>query len=381
MPDRYLSIPVTKVVQPVGTFFTGSVDAYALLEICRFDFRRIADAGGHREFLGFQRKLDLKRVRAIERYIKTIDAVFPTAIVISVDERCASIAADANGNSVLNLQAYQDSETADFKIEYEDIASIIDGQHRMKAFEEVKGLDFQVNAAVFVGVDDATKADIFSTVNLAQTKVNKSLVYDLFSLQKSRSSEKTCHEIVVALDEMEESPFFERIKRLGSATDGRFGETLSQATVVKGLLPYITEDALADRDIGKRFGFWDPSGPEEAKKRIFRPFFERQQDEKILAIVLNYFSTIRDKWPSAWSNTGAGNIINRTNGFNGFMRFLRPAYLNFTSEPAVVSKKQFASLFDRIRLVEGDFNPENFLPGTSGSTKLYRTLMEQSRLG
>jgi DGQHR domain-containing protein len=213
MPDRYLSIPVTKVVQPVGTFFTGSVDAYALLEICRFDFRRIADAGGHREFLGFQRKLDLKRVRAIERYIKTIDAVFPTAIVISVDERCASIAADANGNSVLNLQAYQDSETADFKIEYEDIASIIDGQHRMKAFEEVKGLDFQVNAAVFVGVDDATKADIFSTVNLAQTKVNKSLVYDLFSLQKSRSSEKTCHEIVVALDEMEESPFFERIKR------------------------------------------------------------------------------------------------------------------------------------------------------------------------
>lgn len=35
MPDRALSIPVTKVVQPVGTFFTGSVDAYALLDSYR----------------------------------------------------------------------------------------------------------------------------------------------------------------------------------------------------------------------------------------------------------------------------------------------------------------------------------------------------------
>lgn len=381
MPNRSLSISVTKVAQPVGTFFTGSVDAYALFDICKFDFRRISDAGGYKEFLGFQRKLDLKRVRAIERYIQTIDAVFPTAIVISVDEKCASIHTDSDGRSVLKLEAYQDADAADFRIEYEDIASIIDGQHRMKAFEKVKGLEFQVNVAVFVGADDATKADIFSTVNLAQTKVNKSLVYDLFSLQKARSSEKTCHEIVVALDEMKESPFFQRIKRLGSATEGRFGETLSQATVVKGLLPYITDDALADRDIGKRFGFWDPSGPEGAKKRIFRAFFERQQDEKILANVLNYFSAIRDKWPNAWKNTGSGNIINRTNGFNGFMRFLRPAYLNFTNEPAVVSKQQFASIFERIQLAEGDFNPENFLPGTSGSTKLYRILLEESRLG
>jgi DGQHR domain-containing protein len=381
MPDRALSIPVTKIVQPVGTFFTGSVDAYALLDICKFDFRRISDAGGYKEFLGFQRKLDLKRVRAIERYIQTVDAVFPTAIVISVDEKCASIETDTSGSSVLTLQAYQDTETADFRIEYDDIASIIDGQHRMKAFEKVKNLEFQVNVAVFVGADDATKADIFSTVNLAQTKVNKSLVYDLFSLQKTRSSEKTCHEIVVALDEMKESPFFQRIKRLGSATDGRFGETLSQATVVKGLLPYITDDALADRDIGKRFGFWDPSGPEQATKRIFRPFFERQQDEKILANVLNYFSAIRDKWPNAWKNTGSGNMINRTNGYNGFMRFLRPTYLNFTNEPLVVSKLQFASIFERVRLAESDFNPENFLPGTSGSTRLYRLLLEQSRLG
>jgi hypothetical protein len=66
------------------------LDAYDLLEICKFDFRRIDESGGFKEFLGFQRKLDLKRVREIEQYIQTVDAVFPTAIVISVDDRCAT---------------------------------------------------------------------------------------------------------------------------------------------------------------------------------------------------------------------------------------------------------------------------------------------------
>ena len=384
MVDRTLSILVTKITQPVGTFFVGSFDAYALLEVCKFDFRRIDDAGGHKEFLGFQRKLDLKRVRAIERYIRTLDAVFPTAVVISVDERCASISSSDNGVSVLKLQAFHDTETPDFKVEFEDIASIIDGQHRMKAFEEVKGsfrstspcsgvrrLHIVRNGLVrekervlaewqktlflrnrspetrgwlldvmkcveSLGKRDFTLDEVYaferhlgdlypgnqnvkpkirqqlqylrdrgfieyrfsrpispeiigwlamawflnfykcdqaaSTTDERSCicndecprcgarnmrKLIQSLVYDLFSLQKSRSSEKTCHEIVVALDEMEESPFYQRIKRLGSATDGRFGETLSQATVVRGLLPYITDDALTDRDIGKRFGFWD----------------------------------------------------------------------------------------------------------------------------
>ena len=114
---------------------------------------------------------------------------------------------------------------------------------------------------------------LFSIVNLAQTKVNRSLVYDLFSLARSRSPEKTCHEVVVALDKMDESPFHHRIKRLGVATEGRFGETLSQATVVKGILPYITNDPLADRDIGKRFGFWDQSLARDFNKRIFYEFF------------------------------------------------------------------------------------------------------------
>ena len=264
----------------------------------------------------------------------------------------------------------------------------------MKGLQEAGKFDFEIPVSIFVGADDATEAMIFSIVNLAQTKVNRSLVYDLFSVATARSPEKTCHEIVVALDRMEESPFRNRIKRLGVATETpvelssegrsevkyerRFGETLSQATVVKGILPYITNDPLADRDRGKRFGFWDPALVRDVHKRIFYEFFQKNEDVKILDILLNYFNAIRARWPTAWAKTGTGNIINRTNGFNGFVRFLRPAYLSCTSEPRVVSQEEFEKIFGRVRLADDDFNPQRFLPGSSGSTNLFNTLIEQS---
>jgi hypothetical protein len=93
---------------------------------------------------------------------------------------------------------------------------------------------------------------------------------------------------------------------------------------------------------------------------------------------MNYFLAVSARWPDAWKNTGKGNIINRTNGFNGFIRFLRPAYLYFTTTSEVVSEEQFARLFAKVKLEDGDFSPEKFLPGSSGATKLYKTLLEQT---
>lgn len=376
---RSLKTPVFSVTQPIGTFYVASMRAVDLLEICKFDYRRMTYVGGYVDFLGIQRRIDDRRVREIVSYIRTLDSCFPTSVVISIDEKCASIYdTDVTGVHLLAVKEYVDSEDPSLSIPYEQIASIIDGQHRLKGLEESGQIEFDIGVAIFVGVDDATEATIFSTVNLAQTKVNRSLVYDLFSLAKTPSPEKTCHEIAVALDRLEESPLHNKIKRLGTATEGRFGETLSQATVVKSILPYITNDPVGDRDRGRRFEHWVPIDTKGARNRIFYQFFANKEDQKILAILMNYFSAIRDRWSGAWANTGQGNIINRTNGFNGFMRFLRPAYLYFTTEPTVVRQDDFAKLFEKTNLRDEDFNPNMFPPGTSGSSKLYRLLVEQT---
>ena len=69
-----------------------------------------------------------------------------------------------------------------------------------------------------------------------------SQAYDLYDLAKARSPQKVCHNIAVALDQNTKSPFYQRIKRLGVATEGRFNETLTQATFIESLMPYNPKD-------------------------------------------------------------------------------------------------------------------------------------------
>lgn len=374
MSKTRLALPCLEIRQPVGLFYGCVIPAQSLLEICRFDFRRIEENDGVKEFLGIQRKLSKPRVKEIRQYIATQDASFPTSIVINVDQRCASVET-IDGREHLVLKSYMDPENEKNVIAFREIATIIDGQHRLKAFE---GTDFNwdLSVNVIIGADPGTQAMLFSKVNLAQTKVNKSLVYDLFSLDKGRSPEKTAHEIAVNLNEMEESPLFERIKRLGTATDGVFGETLSQATVVRGYLPYISKDPMMDRDIGRRSGVFPERGQKDFERRIFYPAFAANRDEEILLTILHYFQAIQQRWPEAWDNTGTGAMLSRTNGYNAFIRFLKDAYLHVTSKPRVIKREEFSKLLEKVPLTDADFNTDRYQPGSGGASSLYADLAE-----
>ncbi len=331
--SRKIDLCAMRLTQPIGTFYSAKIKAADLFDIAKFDIRRITQREGIDDFLGIQREVSAKRLLELKQYIKTQDATFPSAVIIAVDERCAQFAEVSKDScfGILSLSNYLDKENPDNDILFRDIAKIIDGQHRVKAFEEGLNSEFEINLSVFVGADIATQAEVFSTVNLAQTKVNRSLVLDLFSLAKARSPEKTAHEITVLLDRRSESPFYRRIKRLGVATEGRFGETLSQATVVRGILSHLTKSALIDREIGKRKQTWQFSTGDHARY-IFRYHFVKGQDDHIYLNMFNYFSSIKKTWPDAWDKTGLGNVLPRTNGYLAFMRFIKPAVLEPVSK-------------------------------------------------
>jgi len=375
MTSESITVKALTVTQPIGEFYVTAMNASDILRVCKFDFRRMQYTGTIVDFLGIQRRVDPGRARQIAAYSRTMDACFPGSVVLAIDERCAHVAlTPLDGCVDITISSYLDSEDNHLNIALNESTSIIDGQHRLKGIEESGELEMMIPVTIFIGIDQATEASIFSTVNLAQTKVNKSLVYDLFSLQRRRSPERTCHDTVVSLDRMAESPLRGRIKRLGVATEGRRGETLSQATVVKGLLPYITSDALADRDRGRRFGFWEPVEGPENRRRIFRHFFVAGEDEKILATMVNYFAAIMRKWPESWQNTGDGNILNRTNGYLGFMRFLRPAYLSLTTSNEVPTHGDFAAILEMVDIKDGEFTTARFPPGSSGAKRLFEKL-------
>lgn len=375
--ERQLVLPTLRLAQPMGEFYVCKISAKDLCDITYFDIRQML---GDREidtYIGIQRKIDPSRVVGLQAYVNTLDACFPTSIVLAVDEQCA-VYDDKAGT--LTLKNDPNPDEGQGQTLYRGIAKVIDGQHRIEGLRGLKDGTFELTVSIFVGLDVEDQAYIFSTVNLAQTKVNKSLVYDLFDFSRLRSPQRTCHNIVIALDRREGSPFYERIKRLGSATAGRYGETLTQATFVEALMPYISQQPALDRDLIKRNRPLQRAEGDNAKKLIFRNFFIDEKDIEIGIILLNYFMAVSRRWPKSWNSTERGNILNKTNGFRALMSFLRRVYVSLRHKNPVPTIEMFADIFSRMELEDGEFTTANYPPGTTGESQLRRTLIEQSKL-
>jgi DGQHR domain-containing protein len=359
----------------LGDFYIASINYKELCAVTFADVRRIKKEREVETYLGIQRPLSPNRVKGLAQYVTAVDACFPTGVIVAVEDRCASYD-EATKMMTLTEDISEVNPTP-----YEKIARVLDGQHRIAGLEEgFKGPRFEMNISIFVAMDIAEQANVFATVNLAQTKVNKSLGYDLFDLAKARSPQKTCHNIAVALDSNDKSPFFQRIKRLGVATEGRFNETITQATVVESLMVYISDNPELDRDLFLRGKPPSPIDSDEAQRLILRNMFLKEKDMEIADCIWNLFSAVRKRWPQGWEAKGAGSMLNKTNGFRAFMRFLRPAYLYLTSPGNVPAVDEFMKVLNKITLKDEDFNIENFKPGTSGEASLYRRLLEDSKL-
>lgn len=371
-------VKAIRVKQPIGEFFIASMPFRRLVEISYFDVRRMLKERDIEEYLGIQRPLSRSRVDELGQYVNTVDACFPTAVILAVEERCARFD-EATGELFLSNDLEPDGDEVE-PILYRQIAKVLDGQHRIAGLEQYNGADFDVNVSIFVDIEIEDQGYIFSVVNLAQTKVNRSLAYDLFELAKARSPQKISHNIAVALDRHKDSPLYRRIKRLGSATPGRVDEVLTQATVVEAVLPLISLSPITDRDTLKRSKQLARPTPEILHKVPLRHLFVEERDVEILDVIWNYFDAVKRRWPNAWQNTGMGSVLPKTNGFRALMRVFKPVYARLSKISVVPSEEQYYAMLEKVSLRDEDFTIENFKPGTSGESQLANQLLEEMSL-
>jgi DGQHR domain-containing protein len=383
---------VLKVTQPIGDFYIGAIDSKALLEITTVDVREFEEGKGD-SIDGIQRELSKSRLKSLSEYVNLEYATFPTSVILAIDSKCVTLTpvTQCDGLYRLEVSGYDgqpatEDDEGEPAIPLDASAFIIDGQHRLAGLEDrdPEKKPFEVNVSIFVGAVKSDQAEIFSRVNLAQTKVNKSLTYDLLEYAKEMSPQKVAHDVVVALNadargpkDNEKGPFYKKIKRLGVRTPDVDGETLAQATVVNGLLRYLPRDQEKERS-KSLFGFTRKSEPNESwRNRLFVDFYRQKDVPSIVLIVSNYFEAVADKWPNAWNAPQEGQILSRTTGFNALIRFLKDAYLHIVEdEPRVVEKSEFAKIFDRIDIKEKDLNKDVYVPGSTGQGVLYKQLVK-----
>lgn len=288
-------ISVFPVKQPIGTFYMGVMDAKDLLQITAVNKRKDSPDG-------VQREEDPARIREISSFTFEPDATFPTPVIISVyDEADAHIENDS-------FFVYESDMV---------IGEVLDGQHRLRGLENSSEIGkFQMPVILMFGLTDEENAYVFSIINSKQTKVNTSLIYDLYGLSTHRSPQKTAHDLARSMNSMQGSPFYLRLKMLGTKELGQDDAILSQGTFAKAVMKLYSKNVEEDK---KKIRRNEPL--EDDGSLYLRKFFIKEQDKVILLILENCFIGLKRAFPEHWK-TPKENILWKSTGFGAIIKAL-----------------------------------------------------------
>lgn len=313
-------IKYLKIEQPIGTFYLTSMEAATLANIAIIERRNEnPDA--------VQREQSNSRIKEIAKYCGEPDATFPTPIIIAVKE-------DANVRIDKDFIFFDENSI---------IGDVIDGQHRLEGLKASNYLSrFQMPVVFMFNLYPAQKAYVFSIINSKQTRVNMSLIYDLFALSDKRSPYKTCHEIARALNIDEQSPFYNRLKMLGKKEENQYLASLSQGTFIKYLLELITKNPDEDTrkiKIGEKL--------ENNESLVLRKYFIDNEDPVIFKIILNLFNGVKDSFKEEWDNPERF-IISKSIGFGAVIKAY-PTIHKFGVENNKLNRDFFTHVFTKFR--------------------------------
>lgn len=319
-----------------------------------------------------QRKVNNAKVERIADFLLTDPkAMFPTNIVIAIPEEVIDDIERNQKNIIITLNNAVNKE-----IKKENGAvylTIIDGQHRIRGIERAitrlndeiaslskilrtanendhidlskkltinaKKLDrllkFELLVTFFVGIPLEYQAMIFATINKTQTKVPENLVYSLFGITKNDSPQKTSLEVVLALNGIEKSPFYNRIRLVGGRYEKGKLIPLSQANMVKSILKNISNNNREEETdrFKKRIQLQD-----NPKNLAFRKYYANNEDHKIVRSLYSFFSAVKEsfvdnKGESLWVLPESGKITNVLQTNVGYQALLKVLFYLFNIIP------------------------------------------------
>jgi DGQHR domain-containing protein len=282
--------------KPQPFFFVFSINANTLKRLSKV-YPRKADDKRNTE-VGVQRKHDPERSEKIRQYVfggfpwsdlseakrnsnefsdLKMPGWLPTAIIANIlspnttrggqkikSEDLISVK-DERGNSKILLP--QNSNNKNWSPEVPPI-EIIDGQHRLWAFEKDEELDgnFELPVVAFYDLDVSWQAYLFYTINIKPKKINPSLAFDLYPILRVQDwlerspdgafvyKETRAQELVEALWSFESSPWKNRINMLGEKYEkGTVMSTITQAAFIRNLIATFIKTTTT-KNLGGLYG-------------------------------------------------------------------------------------------------------------------------------
>lgn len=260
--EKRHEFPCIKVEQGFGTFYACSIQAKDLLTICEPIRAEVLDDDIDNNILdlsiqkskGTQRKLGRNRPEQIADYIKSGVAAFPNSIIIgaNISQEGYLLEDDSrqwnidNNSIIINKGALT--------------AAIIDGQHRLAGFELLEkgdpALEDYLLCSVYMDIPMTYHAQIFSTINSTQRKVNKNLIYQLYQIDMDENEPRFWSPEVLsvylsrALGVDKKSPFKGKVVlAVLKENEPKLNDwKVSLSSLVEGILKLISSKPREDRD-------------------------------------------------------------------------------------------------------------------------------------
>ena len=348
-----------------------------------------------------QRKVEPSRVNKIADFlINDPEATFPTNIVLGIPQNIIESQTETNEGIINitldNVVLEQIQRAKDGDLMADIYVTIIDGQHRIRgieiAIERLQSeivqtnddslkqklhnlLNIELVVSFFIDKSLEYQAMIFSTINRTQKRVSQDLVSSLFGLSSNDTPYKTALEVVLALNSHPRSPFYHRIKLYGGEYDKKMSPPLSQATMIKNIVSFISESLReSENDLRRsRKALYKRTN---TKFLPFREYYAGNKDYMISDCLFYYFSAIGEVLGDFWAydgNSQPQNILQSTVGFEALMHLLLDILKSFEELPSNFSTQMFMPYIDKIKNIQFS-DVETYPIATRGKTILYNTM-------
>lgn len=291
----YIDINCIEVSQPIGTFYVFKIKAKQLVNIV-FSMAAYSQDG---KLSGVQRKLRDDRISEIGLYCKSNNATFPNSIILSANyTRDGEYVSDES----IRWSISNDRLIIPKKLE---LASIIDGQHRIEGLKEaIKSndfVDFDILCSVFFDMPFSQQAEVFTSINFNQKKVDKSIAYELFGYDLDNTDKQYWSPDTLAvyfarvLNNDSTSPLKGRIHTAIAGNIKNQDWFISTACIVESIILLISTDATKDRYTIHQSSFLN-----KGRKRLksiksdspLRELYIDSRDKDIFDIIILFLSKV-----------------------------------------------------------------------------------------
>jgi len=354
--EPFYTTSIIEVSQPLGTFYVFKINAKKLVEIA-FTMAAYNQNG---KLSGVQRTLKTDRIKQIAMYSNSVNATFPNSIILSANF-------NNDGNFVVD-------EALRWKIEHgqlivptcQPIASIIDGQHRLEGIREAMKnehfKDFDVLCSVYIDMPFSNQAEVFTSINFNQKKVDKSVAYELFGYDLDETEKDHWSPDTLAiyltriLNNDESSPLAGRIYTSFEGEKKNDDWFISTACIVECISLLITTDATKDRYFIHQSAFFNKGRKKlielPNKNSPLRDMYINGKDKDIFEIILKFLNEIKSlEWLSS-----SDLITTKTIGFIAMFEVLK-TILNDRGERDVMNLDlSFLHKIDIKKLHKSEFN-------------------------